>query len=138
MLVTEGPDLMLLEQTRHTASKLYEAIANCFNCKSSLIHRANLRLEPPPKGRGKTSERDIHFRVLFVLDSVSYSGDLHAHWKWQEADIRSSHTKPSSTREQSYGICPALGHMTLGGQGVPLGPSPGSGESLNFSTPYCK
>ena len=81
---TIGPDLQQVQRRRLKALELHEALSYSFNCKSGLSYTANLRLEKI----NLNTQSDLHFRMLFILASLSYTGALPVHWRTKEVEIR--------------------------------------------------
>ena len=95
-----------LERVRLKASDLHRALESSFNCKSGLSHTVNLQLEqviadPKP---------EPNFRLLFVLSSMSYDGDISAHWKWKEVEMREVLSAEFKLKK-AEDVCSALTHL---------------------------
>ena len=102
----EELELERLERVRLKASDLHRALKSSFNCKSGLSHTVNLQLEqviadPKP---------EPNFRLLFVLSSMSYDGDISAHWNWKEVKIREVLSSESEIKK-AEDVCSALTHL---------------------------
>ena len=98
--------LKRLKRVRSKASDLHRALESSFNCKSGLSHIVNLQLEQVTAD----SEAELNFRLLFVLSSMSYDGDIPAHWKWQEVEMHEV-LSPESHVKKAEDVCSAIAHL---------------------------
>ncbi|KAL9120065.1 MAG: hypothetical protein Q9187_003377 [Circinaria calcarea] len=98
--------LKRLKRVRSKASDLHRALESSFNCKSGLSHIVNLQLEQVTADR----EAELNFRLLFVLSSMSYNGDIPAHWKWQEVQMHEV-LSPESHVKRVEDVCSAIAHL---------------------------